>query len=76
MQFTYPWASIKNVQAIWEAFSSQNRTYSMTKYKISQLFLFLWVIFAFLDPDPESGSTDLIESGSETQINFIITASW
>jgi hypothetical protein len=32
----------------------------------------LWVIFAFVDPDPNpdseygSGSTDLIESGSET----------
>ncbi len=34
-------------------------------------FLSLWVIFALLDPDPDSkfGSTDLIESGSgsETQ---------
>ncbi len=35
-------------------------------------FLLLWVIFALLDPDPDSkngsGSTDLIESGSETLI--------
>jgi hypothetical protein len=31
-------------------------------------FLLLWVIFALLDPDPdsESGSTDPIESGSES----------
>ena len=24
----------------------------------------MWLIFALLDPDPESGSTDLVESGS------------
>ncbi len=33
-------------------------------------FILLWVIFALLDPDPDSkygfGSTDLIESGSNT----------
>jgi hypothetical protein len=29
-------------------------------------FLFLLVIFDLLDPDPDSGSTDLIESGSDT----------
>jgi hypothetical protein len=28
------------------------------------LFLFLWVIFALLEPDSGSGSTDPIESGS------------
>jgi hypothetical protein len=34
--------------------------------KFLNFCLFLWVIFALLDPDPdsESGSTDLIESGS------------
>jgi hypothetical protein len=26
----------------------------------------LWVFFALLDTDPDSGSPDLIESGSET----------
>jgi hypothetical protein len=42
--------------------------------KFLDFFLLLWIIFALLDPDtstdpnPESGygSTDLIESGSET----------
>jgi hypothetical protein len=29
-------------------------------------FLLLWVIFALLDPDSESGSTDPIESGSNS----------
>jgi hypothetical protein len=33
--------------------------------------LFLWVIFALLYPDPESGSTDLIESGSETLVSVM-----
>jgi hypothetical protein len=33
-------------------------------------FIFLWVIFALMDPDSESGSTNLIEYGSgfETQL--------
>jgi hypothetical protein len=42
---------------------------ALQRIKISSFFLLLWVIFAFLDPDPDSeseyGSTDLIESGSE-----------
>jgi hypothetical protein len=37
--------------------------------KFLKFFLLLWVIFAFLDPDPDSeygsGSTDPIESGSK-----------
>jgi hypothetical protein len=40
----------------------------------------LWVIFALLDPDSESGSgsADLIESGSETAWNSLLgmTNSW
>ncbi len=42
------------------------RTSSTLKHEISKKFLPLWVIFALLDPDSEygSGSTDLIESGS------------
>ncbi len=40
--------------------------------KFFNFFLLLWVIFALLDPDPDSkygtGSTDLIESGSETLV--------
>jgi hypothetical protein len=46
-QFTYPLASLKDVQATREVFSPS-------------------VIFALLDPDSESGSTDLIESGSQS----------
>jgi hypothetical protein len=41
--------------------------------KFLNFFLLLWVIFALLDPDPDSeygfGSTDLIESGSITDPN-------
>ncbi len=36
--------------------------------KFLNFFLFLWVIFAHMDPAPDSGSIDLIESGSETLI--------
>ncbi len=43
-------------------------TSSTSKHEISKFFLLLWVIFALQDPDPDSeygsGSTDLIESGS------------
>jgi hypothetical protein len=37
---------------------------ALQNMKFLDFFLFLWVIFALLDPDPdsESGSTDLIES--------------
>ncbi len=60
LQFTYPYASIKDVQ-VNPALQNKN---------VTIFFLLLWVIFALLDPDPDpdaeygSGSTDLIESGS------------
>jgi hypothetical protein len=41
---------------------------TLQNMKFLNFFLLLWVIFALLDPDPDSkcgsGSTDLIESGS------------
>jgi hypothetical protein len=52
--FTYPYASIKDVQATGEAFSPQKRTSSNSKNKISNFFLCLWVIFALVDPDPDT----------------------
>ncbi len=65
--------SIKDVQVTKEAFSSQKRTSSTWKHEIYIFFLLLWVIFALLDPDPDtgdseygSGSTNLTESGSNT----------
>jgi hypothetical protein len=39
-----------SLQATGEAFSPQKRTSSTSKHEI--FFLFLWVVFAFLDPDP------------------------
>jgi hypothetical protein len=65
LQFTYPQASIKNVQVTKEAFSSQKRPSNTSKHELYNFFLLLWVIFALLDPDPDSecGSTDPIESG-------------
>ncbi len=53
LQFTYPEASIKNVQVTEEAFSSQNRPYNTTKSELLKKILLLWVIFALLDPDPQ-----------------------
>jgi hypothetical protein len=57
LQFTYPQASIKNVQATGEALSLQKRTPSPSK-QFLKFFLFLWVIFALInvDPDPDSES--------------------
>jgi hypothetical protein len=46
LQFTYPWASIKDVQVTEEAVSSQKRISSTSKHEISYFFLLLWVIFA------------------------------
>ncbi len=64
LQFTYPWASMKDVQATGqEKPSALKREHSaLQNMKFHNFFLFLWVIFALMDPDPES--TDLIESGS------------
>jgi hypothetical protein len=46
---------IKNVQVTEEAFRSQKRTSTTSKHEISEFsFLLLWVIFALLDPDPNS----------------------
>jgi hypothetical protein len=53
LRFTYPTAFIKEVQATGEAFGTQKRTSSNVKHEISSLFLFLWVIFALLDPDSD-----------------------
>jgi hypothetical protein len=59
---------MKDVQTTGEACSPQNRTSGTSKHEIYQLFptLLLSVFLALLDPDPDpkSGSTDLIESGS------------
>jgi hypothetical protein len=69
-EFSYPQASIKDVQVTEEAFCHQKRTSSTSKHEISKKVLFLWVIFALLGPVPDLdsgsgyGSTDLIESGS------------
>ncbi len=52
LQFTYPKASIKNVQVTEEAFSSQKKPSNTSKHELINFFLLLWVIFALLDPDP------------------------
>ncbi len=53
LQFTYPQAFIKDVRATEEAFIPQKRTSSTSKREFSELlFLFLWVIFALLVPNP------------------------
>ncbi len=51
LQYTYPWASIKDVKATGEAFSPQRRT-TLQTMKFLNFFLFLWVTVALLDPDP------------------------
>ncbi len=50
LQFTYPSASIKDVQATWRAFSPQKRTSSTSKMKFINFLLRLWVNFALLGP--------------------------
>jgi hypothetical protein len=51
-----------------EAFSPQKRTPSTSNMIFLHFYLFLWAIFALLNPDSKFGSTDLIGSGSETLI--------
>jgi hypothetical protein len=65
---------MKDAQATREAFSPQKTTYSTLNMKILDFFLFLWVIFALLDPDPEPATqinADPCGSGSETLFSWI-----
>jgi hypothetical protein len=50
LQCTYPVDS----KAIEEAFSPPKRTASTSNMKFLNFFLFLWVFFAILDPDPDA----------------------
>jgi hypothetical protein len=59
MQFTYPRASIKDVQATGEAFSPQREHPALQNRKFLNIFHFLG---SFLP------STDLIDSGSNSDL--------
>jgi hypothetical protein len=66
LKFNYPQASIKDVQAsVQEKPSDLKREHPALQNMKFINFLFLLVILALLNPNPdsESGSTDLIESG-------------
>ncbi len=53
LQFTYPQASIKNVQVTEEAFSSQKRPSNTSKHDFFKFFSTFVGHFALLDPDPD-----------------------
>jgi hypothetical protein len=53
MQFTYPWASIKDVQATGEAFSPQKGTScTVTFFHFCGSLLPSWIGIRIPDPDP------------------------
>jgi hypothetical protein len=52
LEKNYSWKKITEVTE--EAFSSQKRPSSTSKHELSNFFQLLWVIFALLDPDPDS----------------------
>jgi hypothetical protein len=55
-QLTFLWASIKDVQATGEALSTLKREHTPRQnMNFLNFFQFLWVTFALLDPDSESG---------------------
>jgi hypothetical protein len=68
-------ASIKDVHVTEEAFSPQKRTSALQNMKLLNFFSTLWVIFALLDPDPDSesgyGSTDLIRNTEKRSIFYL-----
>jgi hypothetical protein len=45
-------ASIKDVQTTREAFSPPKQNIQTSKHDISLFFIFLWIIFVLLDPNP------------------------
>ncbi len=51
MLFAYAFASIKDVQDTGETFSPLKK--NNQHFKTWNFFLFLWFIFALLDPDPD-----------------------
>jgi hypothetical protein len=59
---------MKDVQVTKKASALKREHPALQNKKFLNFFLLLRVIFALLDPDPDSGSTDLIESGSEILI--------
>jgi hypothetical protein len=65
LQFTYPEAALQDVQAGAEAFSPQKRTSSTSKNEI--FYLFLWILFALIDPDRD------LQSGSGSQPKTLLT---
>ena len=67
LQYTYLYSSTKDAKATGEAFSHQKRPSCNSTHKISLPFQFLCLIFALLDPDPETQmNVDPCWSGSET----------
>jgi hypothetical protein len=61
-------ASIKDIQATGEAFSPYKGLTALgKKMKFINFFLFLWVIFALLGPDPDVDC----ESGSGSASSFL-----
>ncbi len=65
LQFTYPQASIKDVPKLQKKPSALKREHPVLQsMELLNFFLLLWVIFALLDPDPDS------EYGSETLVGM------
>jgi hypothetical protein len=55
LQFTYPYASIKNIHSKLQL-SALGEHSSLQKMKFINYFILFWVIFALLDPDPDCES--------------------
>jgi len=68
LPFTYPSASIKDVQATGETFNPLKRTSSTSTF-----LKFNFFVGHFCHHGSRSGSTDLIESGSETLVSTVGT---
>ncbi len=66
LQFTYPYVSIKDIQATGEAFGPK-KTPSNSKRKFINCIVFFWVIFAPLDPDPQHCIVHLLTDGKCSQ---------
>jgi hypothetical protein len=67
MQFTYI-SQRRDVQATEEALKRKHP--ALQNMKFLNVFLFFVSHFSLLDPDSGSGSTDLIEYGSNTEVRY------
>jgi hypothetical protein len=82
LQFTYPWASTKDVQAT-EVFIPQKRTYNNSELEFSSLLLLCksfwpsWIQIRIPNADPDPAEQNECGCGSTTRVTaYVLGSPW